>query len=116
MSNYNNMFEKQPKQIGSSSDITQLANNVTQLHLENNKSHNFINEIIEEMCNLYDNEKLKGRDEHSILETLEQFLANIKQNPVNIINFCLNDQVNPIIQIVLASCYYYGKWVEEDEQ
>ncbi|RIB22267.1 hypothetical protein C2G38_2033712 [Gigaspora rosea] len=68
------------------------------------------------MCNLYDNERLKGKDYHSILETLEQFLINKKQNPFDIINFCLlNDQINPIIQIVLASCYYYGKWVEEDE-
>ncbi|RIB23821.1 hypothetical protein C2G38_783273 [Gigaspora rosea] len=78
MSNYNNMFENQPEQIDSLSDITQLANNVTQLHLENNKSNDFVNEIIKEMCNLYINESLKGKDEHSILETLEQFLVNKK--------------------------------------
>ncbi|RIB23823.1 kinase-like domain-containing protein [Gigaspora rosea] len=84
------MFENQQEQIDSSSDIIQLAHNVTQLHLENDKSNDFVNEIIEEMLNK-------------------------EQNPVNIINFCLNDQVNPIIQIVLASCYYYGKWVEKDE-
>ncbi|RIB15611.1 hypothetical protein C2G38_2192012 [Gigaspora rosea] len=26
-----------------------------------------------------------------------------------------NDQTNPMIQIVLASCYHYGKWVQKDE-
>ncbi|RIB22251.1 hypothetical protein C2G38_2296336 [Gigaspora rosea] len=115
MSNYNNIFEIKPERIDNLSNVTQLANNVTKLHLENNKSYDFVNEIIEEMCNLYDNERLKGKDNHSILETLEQFLANKKQNPVDIINICLNDQINPIIQIILASCYYYGKWVEEVE-
>src|SRR6185437_14512066 len=60
-------------------------------------------------------ERLKSKNSRSILETLEQFLLKKKQNPVNIIDFCLDDQTNPTIQLVLASCYRYGKWVEKDE-
>ncbi|RIB21453.1 hypothetical protein C2G38_1101767 [Gigaspora rosea] len=98
MSNYNNIFEK----IDSSSE----DNNLQDL--------SFLNEIVKEMCKLY-NEGLKCKNSRSILETLEQFLLKKKQNPVNIIDFCLDDQTNPTIQLVLASCYRYGKWVEKDD-
>src|SRR5260363_341218 len=46
---------------------------------------------------------------------LEQFLIKKNQNPVNIIDFCLNNQINSTIQIILAHCYFYGKWIEKDE-
>ncbi|RIB04046.1 hypothetical protein C2G38_2048766 [Gigaspora rosea] len=115
MSNYKNIFEK----IDCSSDISQITNNITQLNLEDDNlkdlSQCFLNEIVKEMCNLYNEEKLKGKNPKSFLETLEQFLIKKKQNPVNIIDFCLNDQTNPTIQIILASCYLYGKWVQKDE-
>ncbi|RIB21456.1 hypothetical protein C2G38_2176589, partial [Gigaspora rosea] len=113
MSNYNNIFEK----IDSLSDITQITNNITQLNLEDNNLQDlsFLNEIVKEMCNLYNEKRLKGKNSRSIFETLEQFLLKKKQNPVNIIDFCLDDQTNPTIQLVLASCYRYGKWVEKDE-
>src|SRR6185437_4577756 len=109
MSNYNNIFEK----IDCSSDISQITNDITQLYLEDNNlkdlSQCFLNEIVKEMCNLYNEEKLKGKNSKSILEMLEQFLIKKKQNLVNIINFCLDDLTNPTIQIVLASCYRYSK-------
>ncbi|RIB24003.1 hypothetical protein C2G38_2169754 [Gigaspora rosea] len=64
--------------------ITPITNNITQLNLENN--------------NLQD---LSFRNEIK------------KQNPVNIINFCLNNQTIPKNYIILAICYRYGKWVEK---
>ncbi|RIB06701.1 hypothetical protein C2G38_2115464, partial [Gigaspora rosea] len=67
------------------------------------------------MCNLYNEETLKCKNSESILETLEQFLIEKKQNPFNIIDFCLDYQTNSTIQLVLASCYRFGKWVEKDE-
>ncbi|RIB23745.1 hypothetical protein C2G38_2242491 [Gigaspora rosea] len=103
MSNYNNIFEK----IYSSSDITQITNNITQLNLEDNNLQDlsFLNEIVKEMCNLYNEERLKGKNSDSVLKTLEQFLIKKKQNLSNIIDFCLNNQTSPTIQIILASCY-----------
>ncbi|RIB29695.1 hypothetical protein C2G38_2027490 [Gigaspora rosea] len=64
------------------------------------------------MCNLYNEERVRGKDSNSILDSLESFL---KLNPVNIINFCLDNPINSIVQIILASCFRYGKWVEKDE-
>ena len=59
---------------------------------------------------------MKGKNSHSILDTLEQFLIKKKQNPFNIINFCLDNQINSIVQIILANCYRYGKWVAKDKR
>ncbi|RIB27074.1 hypothetical protein C2G38_2260855 [Gigaspora rosea] len=120
MSNYNNLFVKKPEKIECSLDITLIANNDIQLYLEDNNlldfSHDFLSEIVNEICNLYIKERMKGKDSNLILESLEQFLINKKQNPVNIINFCLDNQINIIVQIILASCFRYGKWVEKDER
>ncbi|RIB29570.1 hypothetical protein C2G38_2155061 [Gigaspora rosea] len=107
MSTCNNLFVKQPERIECSSDITQIANNDTQLYLEdNNVSHDLLIEMPSNnpiqinflfcrtypirsfsrqrphMCNLYKEESLKGNSE---------------------------------LQIILASCYCYEKWVEKDE-
>src|SRR5260363_48428 len=114
MSIYNNIFEKDSEKIDNSSDITQITNNVTKLYLEDNKSHDFFNEIVKEMCNLYNEEISKNRGPDLILDILEQFLIKNKQSPKNIINYCLNNRINPIIQIVIANCYHCGKWVEKD--
>ncbi|RIB25656.1 kinase-like domain-containing protein [Gigaspora rosea] len=120
MSNYNNSFVNQQEKIVSSLDITQMANNNTQLYLEDNKfqdllSQDSINEIIKEMCNLYNEKKLNHKYSSLILDILEQFLIKKKQNPIDIINYCLNDQINPMMQIILADCYRFGKWFEKDE-
>ncbi|RIB29345.1 hypothetical protein C2G38_2155598 [Gigaspora rosea] len=119
MSIYNNLFVKPSEKINGSSDFTQIANDVTQLYLEDSKfqdfSQDFLNEVVKEMCNLYNEEKLKGKYSRSILYTIEQFLLKKKQNPDNIVKFCLNDKINPTVQIILASCFYYGKWVEKNE-
>ncbi|RIB19748.1 kinase-like domain-containing protein [Gigaspora rosea] len=119
MSNYNNLFENQQKKIASSLDITQLANNNAQLYLEDKKFQDFsqdsINEIVKEMCYLHKENKVKYKNPCLMLDLLEQFLIKRKQNPVNIINFCLNDQINPMVQIILADCYRFGKWIEKDE-
>ncbi|RIA99877.1 hypothetical protein C2G38_2236940, partial [Gigaspora rosea] len=63
--------------------------------------------IIKEMCNMYNDERLKPQNSRLILDTLEQFLIKENQNLDDISNFCLNDQTNPTIQIILANCYRY---------
>ncbi|RIB22023.1 hypothetical protein C2G38_2174997 [Gigaspora rosea] len=50
-----------------------------------------------------------------ILDILEQFLIKKKQTTVDIINFSLKDQINPLAQIIIRCCYRFGKWVEKDE-
>ncbi|RIB30567.1 hypothetical protein C2G38_2152309 [Gigaspora rosea] len=82
MSICNNLFKKQSEKIGNSSDINQIVNNVTQIYLEDNKSQDFsqdfFNEIIKEMCNLFNEEILKGINPASVLDILEQFLKKKK--------------------------------------
>ncbi|RIB23299.1 hypothetical protein C2G38_2171662 [Gigaspora rosea] len=43
------------------------------------------------------------------------FSKKNKQKPENIINWCLKNQINPIVQCILANFYYFGIWVEKDE-
>ncbi|RIB18328.1 hypothetical protein C2G38_2184928 [Gigaspora rosea] len=105
MSIYNHLFVKQLEKVGGSPGITPL-------NLEGNKlqdfSQDFINEIIK--CNLYNEERLKGKSILLTLDALEKFLIMKKQNPEDIIKLCLNNKVNPLIQIIIAGCYFYGKW------
>ncbi|RIB16219.1 hypothetical protein C2G38_2247160 [Gigaspora rosea] len=75
------------EKVSSSSEIIQIDNKDTQL--------------------------LKGKNSCLTLDILEQFLIKKKQNPNNIINFCFDD---PMYQIILASCYSHGKWVEKNER
>ncbi|CAG8606723.1 4255_t:CDS:1, partial [Scutellospora calospora] len=63
----------------------------------NNNSQDFLNEIVKELCNLYNEESSKYKSDELILEILEQFLAEKNQNPDNIINWCLNDEINPTV-------------------
>ncbi|CAG8572041.1 4312_t:CDS:1, partial [Scutellospora calospora] len=78
-----------------SNNFTKITNKFNQLNLEDNNSQNFLGEIVKELCNLYNEESSKGKNNELILEILEQFLAEKKQNPDNIINWCLNDEINP---------------------
>ncbi|CAG8492385.1 2364_t:CDS:1, partial [Scutellospora calospora] len=79
---YNNRISEQIKKNDSSSN--------------KNNSQDFLGEIVKELCNLYTEEKSKGSDSELVLDTLDTFLANKKQNPDNIINWCLNDEINPM--------------------
>src|SRR5690349_18742320 len=105
---------KRPEKIGNPLDVTKISSEVHQLYLEN-KSQDFLDEIIKEMYKLYNEEKLKGKWDSSILDTLEQFLIKKRQNPENIIKYCLDNQFDPMVQFILAICYEHGKWVEMDE-
>ncbi|CAG8777301.1 12575_t:CDS:1, partial [Cetraspora pellucida] len=72
-----------------------LSHNFNQLSLEDIKPPDCFNEIVEELYNLYNEERLKFRDSGSIINTLDQFLRGKQQSPDNIINWCLDDQINP---------------------
>ncbi|RIB18504.1 hypothetical protein C2G38_2142092 [Gigaspora rosea] len=84
-------------------------------------SQDVLSKIINELCDLYIKEVMKGNSEYSILHTINHYLANRQQIPEEIINLCLNNQenpiikYNPIIQNILACCYSYGKWIKKDE-
>src|SRR5690242_4980631 len=63
---------------------------------------------------LYEKEFLTGKSFLSNIETFEQFLEKKKQNPVQIINYCIDNQFDYMFRLI-ACCYFYGKWVEKDE-
>ncbi|CAG8621663.1 6574_t:CDS:1, partial [Scutellospora calospora] len=54
--------------------------------------------IVKELCNLYNEERSKSKYSEQILDILDTFLAKKNQNPDNIINWCLNDKINPTVQ------------------
>ncbi|CAG8486361.1 23023_t:CDS:2 [Cetraspora pellucida] len=61
-----------------------------------NESQDFLNNVIEELCNVYNKEVIKGNLIDSILHSINQHFTNKKQNPKEIINLCLINQTNPI--------------------
>ncbi|CAG8656089.1 5310_t:CDS:1, partial [Scutellospora calospora] len=75
--------------------LTKITNKFNQSNLKDKKSQDFLSEIVKELCNLYNEESSKYKSEVLVLEILEQFLAEKKQNPDNIIKWCLNDEINP---------------------
>ncbi|RIB06375.1 hypothetical protein C2G38_2046846 [Gigaspora rosea] len=79
------------------------------------KSPNYFSEIVKELYNLYNEERSKCSDSELIFNKLDQFLTKKKQNPIDIIKWCSDDQINPISKIILACCYRFGKWVKKDE-
>ncbi|KAF0490600.1 calmodulin-dependent protein kinase [Gigaspora margarita] len=111
MSN-NLIAEHQKKHTNSSNEIIQIIENFNQLDL---KDENSISEIVKELYNRYNEESFKSTDLKSIINSLDQILMKKKQNPDNIINWCLDNQNNPMAQIVLARCYRFGKWIEKNE-
>ncbi|CAG8627486.1 3183_t:CDS:1, partial [Scutellospora calospora] len=73
--------ENQEKIESLSNNITQITDNFNQLYLgDNNKSLDYFDEIIQELFNLYDKERSKGKNSELILNTLNQFLLKNKQN------------------------------------
>ncbi|CAG8724646.1 20420_t:CDS:2 [Cetraspora pellucida] len=82
----------------------------------NVKSYEFFKKIVEELCEMIIEEKMKGKTATMILDRMVQFFVEKRQRPENIIDWCLNNQINPIVQCILATCYYYGKWVTRDVQ
>ncbi|KAF0518664.1 hypothetical protein F8M41_016713 [Gigaspora margarita] len=97
-------------------DSDPIANTSKQIVLLHD-SQDLLNGVIEELCDLYNREIIKGNQIDSILCSIEQHLVNKKQKPEEIINLCLNNpivQTNSIIQNILAYCYRYGKWIKND--
>ncbi|RIB28961.1 hypothetical protein C2G38_2156680 [Gigaspora rosea] len=109
----NNLTAGYPEKIISlPNETTQITDNFNQLYLKNNNS---FNEIVKELYNKYNEELLICQNMNSVINSLDQILANKKQNPESIISWCMDNQSNPMVQIVLARCYRFGKWIEKDE-
>ncbi|KAF0469000.1 hypothetical protein F8M41_025672 [Gigaspora margarita] len=86
------LSEKYSKKIDTSlnEDIVQDLKNqdVNILHSpkslsnkENSTSQDFINETINQLCNIYLEEEKKGNYDTSILSSIEQYLLSKQQNP-----------------------------------
>ncbi|CAG8562836.1 4089_t:CDS:2, partial [Scutellospora calospora] len=58
--------------------MSKISNNLT--------TQNILGEIVKELCNLYNEERTKGKDPKLVIEVLDQFLAEKKQNSDDIIN------------------------------
>ncbi|CAG8486759.1 8215_t:CDS:2 [Scutellospora calospora] len=56
------------------------------------------NEIVKELCKLYNEERSKGKNPDQILDTLDKFLVKKKQNPDNIIIWFLNNKISSTVQ------------------
>ncbi|CAG8683872.1 9358_t:CDS:2 [Cetraspora pellucida] len=78
--------------------------------------HNGLKAIVNQLCNLHKEERMKGTNAISFLKQMEQFFIKNDQNPEDVINWCLDNQINPIIQSILADCYFCGKWINKDNQ
>ncbi|CAG8707890.1 20934_t:CDS:1, partial [Cetraspora pellucida] len=74
-----------------------LNNQVVNAHkrANNDDSLNFLNSIINELCELYNNEVMKGNSAPSILNSIDHFIENKQQTSEEIINLCLKNQGNP---------------------
>ncbi|CAG8484556.1 4179_t:CDS:2 [Scutellospora calospora] len=65
---------------------------------DNNRLEDFFSEIVKEVCNLYNEERSKGKSSKQILDMLDIFIAKKNQDSKDIINWCLNDKINPTVQ------------------
>ncbi|CAG8607624.1 2129_t:CDS:2, partial [Scutellospora calospora] len=61
----------------------------------NDKSYEFFKKIVEELCELIIEEKMQGKTTMMILDRVEKFFINKRQRPENLIDWCLNNQINP---------------------
>ncbi|CAG8689557.1 21237_t:CDS:2 [Cetraspora pellucida] len=82
----------------------QVNNNLQQLSLSNDKSQRFV----ESLCNIYDEGVRKGRSSNSILNSIDKFLIKNAYKQEDVINLCLHNQTNAIVQYILASFYHFG--------
>ncbi|KAF0427127.1 HCP-like protein [Gigaspora margarita] len=109
----NNLTAEHPKKfVNSSNKITQIIDDFNQLDLKYDSS---LNEIVKELYNKYNEEYLICEDLNLVINSLDQVLAEKKQNPDSIINWCLDNQNDSIAHIILARCYRFGKWIEKNE-
>lgn len=81
-----------------------------------NTLNNTLKTAVNQLCNLHKEERMKGTNAVTFINKMEQHFIKNNQNPLDIINWCLNNQINPIIQSILADCYYCGKWTVKDYQ
>ncbi|KAF0384976.1 hypothetical protein F8M41_011520 [Gigaspora margarita] len=89
----------------------QINNDLQQSCLDIDRSQRFV----ESLGNIYNEGIKKRKNTKSILNLIDQFLIKNYQNPEEVIKLCLHDQTNPIIQLILGNFYYFGKWIEKDE-
>ncbi|CAG8533475.1 4592_t:CDS:2 [Cetraspora pellucida] len=61
-------------------------NTSEQIDISMHNSQVFLNKVIDELCNVYNKEVMKGNPISSILYSIEQYFINKQQNPEEIIN------------------------------
>ncbi|CAG8681147.1 25157_t:CDS:1, partial [Cetraspora pellucida] len=73
-----------------------VVNASKQADLSLHGSQDYLNSIIEELCDLYNKEVMKGNHIGSILCSINNHFTNKQKRPEEIIDLCLNNQTNPI--------------------
>ncbi|KAF0495201.1 calmodulin-dependent protein kinase [Gigaspora margarita] len=124
MSNKKNIYNNSSTEHSIKSTIynvkDQVVNSSKRADLSSYNSQDFLNRIVEELCDLYNKEVMKENYNSSILYSIGQHMTNKQQKPEEIINLCLKNQSNPIIQNnyiiqhILGMCYRRGKWIKND--
>ncbi|KAF0495202.1 hypothetical protein F8M41_021165 [Gigaspora margarita] len=101
-------------------DKNQIVNNLKRVDLPLNDSQEILNKVVEELCDLYNIEALKENYNDSVIYSIDKHMKNKHQKPEEIINLCLSNKTNPIIQKnsiiqhILGMCYRRGKWAKND--
>ncbi|CAG8737052.1 5188_t:CDS:2 [Cetraspora pellucida] len=61
-------------------------------------NNNSQDEIVKELCDLYNNERMKGKFTDLIFDTMDQFLVKEDQRSNVLIKLLSNNQINPVIR------------------
>ncbi|CAG8747111.1 20604_t:CDS:2 [Cetraspora pellucida] len=105
------------------SDLDQLTHNNKKLVMEDdnldldslnskdsNSSQDFYRQIVKELCDLYNEERMKGKYILMIYDLMDQFFKKKQQKPEFIINWCLNNQENPLwLKKIFFECMWSSK-------
>ncbi|CAG8517146.1 1175_t:CDS:2 [Scutellospora calospora] len=59
--------------------------------LDDGGYRNILNQAVEELCNLYDEEEMKGNYAASVLNLMDKFLASRQLKPEELINWYVNN-------------------------
>ncbi|RIB17099.1 kinase-like domain-containing protein [Gigaspora rosea] len=91
-----------------------MKDNYIDLNTDDNNSKDFFKQIVKELCDLYNEERMKGKYIMITYDLMDEFFKKKRQTPETIINWCLINQENPMVQCFLGHCYSNGKWIERD--
>ncbi|CAG8769339.1 17493_t:CDS:1, partial [Cetraspora pellucida] len=81
----NNLYAELLISNTTNNDKDQVGNVSKQADISLHDSQDFLNRIIDELCDLYNKEVMKGNPISSIIYSIDQHFTNDRQNPEEII-------------------------------